>query len=430
MSWAQRLAQPLLPTSKPLEEEEWECMGFEAKAPPKPNPWEHAKASGFKPAGWGTVNLMAGAPAAGGGRPANESWVDMASRKQTQELMAKRHRLLLAICASMAVMLTELVGGSLAHSLALASDATHMLADVAGYCIALVAVQAAMPARADDAASFLDGCGPQESVRRRLNKRASFGLHRVPVLGGLGSILVIWLAAGVLLYEGVARVAATLWPSEGDPVVTIDGVTMIVVATLGLLLNGAILYIFRDLGHGHGGGGGSAGGGGGGASPSAGSHHGHSHGSSDVTTQAAMIHAVGDMIQSVGMLATACLIALGGQRWALLDALVTCGCSLYMLSGTLSLLKEVFYVLIEAAPPTLDARAVRTALRERPEVLAIRDFHVWALAPGKVMLSAVVLTTPKCDDTDDVLVDLQKVCQYKFDLHHCTFQVTRDPRLA
>ena len=420
LSWAQRLAQPLLPTTKPVKEEEWECMGFEAKAPPNPNPWEHAKATSFKPAGWGTVNVMAGAPAAGGGPSASETWVDMASRKQTEELMAKRRRLLLAIGASMAVMLTEMVGGSLAHSLAIASDATHMLADVAGYCIALVAVQAAMPSRADDTASMFDGCGPQESVRKRLNARASFGLHRVPVLGGLGSILVIWLAAGVLLFEGVARVATTLWPSEGEAPVTIDGATMVVVATLGLVLNGAILCIFRDLGHGGGGGGGAE------------THHGHSHGDAggDVTTRAAVIHAVGDMVQSLGMLVTACLIALGGQQWALLDALVTCCCSLFMLSSTLGLLQEVFYVLIEAAPPTLDAHAVRAALRDRPEVLAIRDFHVWALAPGKVMLSAVVLTTPKCDDTDDVLVDLQKVCKYKFDLHHCTFQVTRDPRLA
>jgi Co/Zn/Cd efflux system component len=81
-------------------------------------------------------------------------------------------------------------------------------------------------------------------------------------------------------------------------------------------------------------------------------------------------------------------------------------------------------------PPTLDARAVRAALRERPEVLRVSDFHLWALAPGKVMLSAIVLTTPTCDDTDDVLVDLQKVCAYRFDLHHCTFQVTKDPKLA
>jgi len=63
-------------------------------------------------------------------------------------------------------------------------------------------------------------------------------------------------------------------------------------------------------------------------------------------------------------------------------------------------------------------------------VQAIRDFHVWALSPGKVMLSAYVLTAAECDDTDDVLLDLQKVCQYRFGLHHCAFQVTKDPRLA
>ena len=50
--------------------------------------------------------------------------------------------------------------------------------------------------------------------------------------------------------------------------------------------------------------------------------------------------------------------------------------------------------------------------------------------PGKVMLSACVLTTPDCEDTDNVLLDLQKVCQYRFDLHHCTFQVTSDPDLV
>mmetsp|Transcript_24753 Transcript_24753/g.50209 ORF Transcript_24753/g.50209 Transcript_24753/m.50209 type:complete len:103 (-) Transcript_24753:110-418(-) len=101
-----------------------------------------------------------------------------------------------------------------------------------------------------------------------------------------------------------------------------------------------------------------------------------------------------------------------------------------MLCGTFGLLQEVFLVLIEATPPEIDAHAVRDLLRSRPDVLSIRDFHVWTLAPGKVMLSAYVLTTAECDDTDDVLLDLQKVCQYKFGLHHCTFQVTKDPRLV
>ena len=73
--------------------------------------------------------------------------------------------------------------------------------------------------------------------------------------------------------------------------------------------------------------------------------------------------------------------------------------------------------------------AVRDALRKRSEVHAIRCFHVWALAPGKVMLTACVQTTKDCEDTDDVLRELQTVCRYKFGIHHATFQVTRDADL-
>ena len=190
------------------------------------------------------------------------------------------------------------------------------------------------------------------------------------------------------------------------------------VAACGLVCNALILYLFRDVAHSHGGGHGHE------------HSHSHNHGGEDTTARAAIVHAMGDIAQSIGMLATASLITLGGARWSVLDPLVTILCSLYMLYGTLGLLREVFLVLIEATPLHVDAHAVREALRKRSEVQAIRCFHVWALAPGKVMLSAIVLTTPTCDDTDDVLVDLQKVCAYRFDLHHCTFQVTKDPKLA
>lgn len=102
-----------------------------------------------------------------------------------------------------------------------------------------------------------------------------------------------------------------------------------------------------------------------------------------------------------------------------------------MLYGTLGLLRAVFLVLIEAIPLSIDAHAVRDALRKRSDGITIRCFHVWALAPGKVMLTACVQTTEDCDGTDDVLRDLQNVCRYKFGIPHDTFhfQVTRDATL-
>ena len=117
------------------------------------------------------------------------------------------------------------------------------------------------------------------------------------------------------------------------------------------------------------------------------------------------------------------------SRWAVLDPLVTILCSLYILYGTVSLLREVFLVLIEATPLHVDAHAVRDTLRKRADVHSIRCFHVWALAPSKVMLTACVQTTQDCEDTDDVLRDLQSVCRHKYGIHHATFQVTRDATL-
>ena len=117
------------------------------------------------------------------------------------------------------------------------------------------------------------------------------------------------------------------------------------------------------------------------------------------------------------------------MRWSFLDPLVTILCSLYMLYGTLGLLRDVFLVLIEATPLSIDSKAVRDVLRKREGVHAIRCFHVWALSPGKVMLTACVQTTEDVEDTDDVLRDVQSVCRYKFGIHHATFQVTRDAAL-
>lgn len=392
------LATPLLtadgsrPTgSPPPAEDEWDCRGFEKQ-------------------------LTGGVQMVHGGRVAflqekdikdPQTWANAMGQAAHAENVRKQQRLLKAIVASAAVMLIELVGGIYAHSLALLSDSAHMLADIASYCIALVAVQVAMPLGMESSR------GPKQSMQQKLSKHASYGLHRVEVLGGLGSILVVWFTAGGLLYEGVSR----LWAQAfGGLVPEINGLAMVLVAGSGLVFNGLILFLFRDVAHSHGGG-----------------HahdHGHSHGDSgDVTARAAIVHAIGDIAQSIGMLITASLITVNGERWSILDPLVTIFCSLYMLYGTLGLLREVFLVLIEATPLSVDAHAVRDALRKRSEVHAIKCFHLWALAPNKVMLTACVQTTEDCEDTDDVLRDLQTVCRYKFGIHHATFQVTKDASL-
>ena len=156
-------------------------------------------------------------------------------------------------------MIVELSGGIYAHSLALMSDSAHMLADIASYCIALVALQVIMPLEVED------GCGPKQKLQQTLSQRASYGLHRVEVLDGLGSILVVWFTAGGLLYEVISRLVAQLF---GGLVPTIDGTAFVVLAACGLVCNALILYLFQDVAH---------------SSHSGHGHdHGHSHGADDL----------------------------------------------------------------------------------------------------------------------------------------------------
>ena len=493
------LTAPLLAPSSaaiaPAAEDEWDCRGFEGK--PLKGGVQMVHEKGQKVAFLN--NNAANDP---------QTWANTMSKAAHEETLKKQRRLLKAIAASAIVMLLEFAGGLYAHSLALLSDSAHMLADIASYCIALVALQVTLPMDTEA------GRGMQQKI----SERASYGLHRVEVLGGMGSILVIWFTAGGLLHEGACRLVAEVF---GEHVPEVNGVAFVVVAACGLIFNALILFLFKDVAHSHGG---------------HGNDHGHSHGDGDVTARAAIVHAAGDIAQSVGMLLTASLITLNGERWSVLDPVVTILCSLYMLHGTFGLLREVpraaeprlpqprprlpqprphlpqprprlpqpqprlstsspqtlstvirqpsvpsspqtflvlisphlptshpylptsphlspqaflvlispylpsslspphlspqvFLVLIEATPLSVDAHAVRDALRKRSEVLSIRCFHVWALAPSKVMLTACVQTTEDCEDTDDVLRDLQSVCRYKFGIHHATFQVTRDPKL-
>ena len=365
MTWSGTLRAPLIDLERP-DETEWDCRGFDT---PLPQGVQHVHDGNFQ--------LVSPAPSN-----------SIPTSKPRPETVAKRRRALLAIVCCTTVMLIEFGGGLAAHSLALVTDATHMLADVASYCIVLVSLGTASK-------------GP--------SARASFGLLRAEVLCGLGSLLLIWATAGVLLYEAAWRMY-DLASSDNKP--RTDGPTMLGVAALGLASNLGLLLLFRGSGD------------------KGDDSHGHSHGGGDMSTRAALVHVAGDVAQSGGVLIAAALITFDGQRWVWLDPVVTAAAAVWMLSGTLGLFREAYTVLMEASPPDIDTNELRRVLSRRADVTSIHCFHLWALAPGKLTLTAHVLCAPSCEDTDEVLEDLCKVCQYKFGIHHVTFQVTQDRRLV
>ncbi|KAL4094386.1 hypothetical protein PRIC1_010047 [Phytophthora ramorum] len=265
----------------------------------------------------------------------------------TDNAKRAQRKLQLACLCSLLFMCAEIVGGFLAGSLAIMTDAAHLLSDVAGFCISLFAIWVGtLPA----------------------SGRLSFGFQRAEVIGAVTSVLVIWVLTGVLVYAAVERFMECLQPNPKEHV---NGKLMFIVACIGLFVN---LILMQILGHGH-----SHGGGGGHGHSHGGEAHGHAHGDSssasssdeeghghshahghshgghghgdlengkapkpakkkleNLNIQAAYIHALGDFIQSVGVCAAGGLIWYKPE-WQIADPIATFIFSILVLATTIGI---------------------------------------------------------------------------------------------
>lgn len=214
---------------------------------------------------------------------------------------------LLAAFALLAVfMVVEVAAGLITNSLALLSDAGHMLTDVIGLGMALAAIQLA-----------------QRSTR----SHRTFGLYRLEILAALANAVLLFGVAIYVVYEAVQRF------SEAPEVL---GAPMLVVATLGLAANLVAFALLR-------------------------------RGSREsLNLEGAYLEVVADTIGSVGVIVAAILLQLTG--WAWIDPVVGVGIGLFILPRTWRLGAKAVRILIQAAPPELDLDAVHTALATLPGV--------------------------------------------------------------
>ena len=161
-------------------------------------------------------------------------------------------------------MTAEIVGGILSNSLAIATDAAHLLTDFASFMISLFAIWMAGKPRSD---------------------RMSFGWHRAEVVGAIASVLMIWVVTGILFYMAVLRVIKQDFQ--------IDSKVMLITSGLGVLVNIIMGASLHQHGHSHGGGAGHSHGGD--------SEQAHSQTSENINVKAAFIHVLGDFLQSLGV---------------------------------------------------------------------------------------------------------------------------------
>ncbi|MDZ7676619.1 MAG: cation diffusion facilitator family transporter [Acidimicrobiales bacterium] len=261
----------------------------------------------------------------------------------------------------------EAVGGVLTNSLALLSDAGHMLTDVVGLGMALAAIQlATRHARRDDTG------------------RHTFGLYRLEILAAFVNALLLFGVAVYVLIEAIRRLTS-------EPEVL--GLPMLVVATLGLVVNLVAFALLRE-----------------------GSRE-------SLNVEGAYLEVLADTLGSVGVIIAAVLLEVFGWTWV--DPVVGAGIGLWILPRTWRLGSQAVRILLQAAPPNTDLDAITDDLGGLGGVVDVHDLHVWTLT-SEMENASVHLVVTEDADSHAVLDQARELLQDRYRIAHATLQVEPD----
>uniref|UniRef100_A0A8R1HVP2 Uncharacterized protein n=1 Tax=Caenorhabditis japonica TaxID=281687 RepID=A0A8R1HVP2_CAEJA len=291
----------------------------------------------------------------------------------------RAEKVLWAVAALSVLFITaEFIGGFWAQSLAIMTDAGHMLSDLLSFLISIFAIRCA---------------------RLPASKRLSFGYERAEVLGALTSIIILWVLTTVLVVIAIQRIVN----NEHD----VDSDVMLITACVGVAFNivmGVVLH-FGTGGHGH---------------THGGASHSHSHDGKNVNVRAALIHVIGDLVQSIGVLIAAIIIKFTG--WTLADPICTFFFSIIVLFTTITVMKDIFFVLMEATPSHFNLGDVKKALGELEGVKGVHDLHLWSIGMDKTAFS-VHLALESPDRAMETVAEARSLIRRQFGVAVATVQV-------
>ena len=282
-----------------------------------------------------------------------------------------QRRLLVVLGVTSIYFLTELVGGYLTGSLALLSDAVHILTDIAALCLGML--------------TLWISTRPASSAK-------TYGYLRAEILGALLNGLFLWLLVVFIWFEALARLRHP-HPVSGLPVMAI--------AIVGIGVNTFSAWMTST------------------ATDSQGLH---SHG---MAVRAVFVHVVSDLLGSVGVLASGALTYF--TAWPQADPAVGILIGFLVLYGSWGLVREGVDILMESVPRHIDLEQMRTDLLAISGTQEVHDLHVWCLTTKQIALSAHAVVTANAD-RDRVLADMCLLLQTKFDIHHLTLQLECDNR--
>jgi cobalt-zinc-cadmium efflux system protein len=273
---------------------------------------------------------------------------------------SNRRRLIAVLALTFAYMLAEAIGGFLTNSLALLSDAGHMLADVASLLLALLALWFAA---------------------RPVTTKKTYGYYRMEILAALANGSALVVISLLISYEAFHRIKS---PED------VKGFEVTLIAIGGLAVNAVSAFVL------------------------------HSASRENLNMRGAFLHVIGDALGSVGAIVAGVLI----WRWGLVlaDPLISIAMCLLIIYSSWQLIRESVNILLEGTPSHINIRAVVEAMHLVPGVTDVHDLHVWTISSGMEALSAHVTIEPGVAHRA-ALEALQAQLRSAFNIGHVTIQV-------
>lgn len=249
--------------------------------------------------------------------------------------------------------------GFISSSTALLADAGHNLSDVLALVFSWFAIIVA---------------------HRKPNMRFTYGLRRTTILAAIVNTLLLIITVGFIAWEAIVRINSNS---------QIQGKTIIIVATLGIIVNGFTAYLFVK---------------------------GKDH---DLNIKSSFLHFVADALVSLGVVVAGVFIIITGQAW--IDSVISIAIALIILYGSYRLLIDSVNLALDAVPKDIDITAVSTYLLSLKEVSSIHDLHIWALSTSETALTVHLVTNNPIDDS--FLHDITDYLSTHFGIKHSTIQV-------
>ncbi len=267
-----------------------------------------------------------------------------------------------AVIFTALILVFEIIFGILTNSLALLSDAAHVFADIFSLVISWFAI-------------YL-------SARAATGKH-TYGYHRAEVLAAFFNGISLLAIAAWIFYEAIHRFT---------DVPDVKSLPMLIAASIGLVANLIIVWIFRGESH------------------------------ENLNVRSAVLHVIGDALSSVGVIVGGIIMLLTG--WYIVDAILSCVIGIVIIFGAWRVVRESVHILLEGSPKNANAQAIADSFLSIESVKGVHDVHIWAICSHYNSLTAhVLIDEENIHAMQNILQNINEILHDKFGIRHSTIQL-------